>query len=315
MATGAMHAVISLAFLLLDSSARSHRVIQKDSQRRPYVTRNRASARLSRNFFRLPKPKAMETTPIPRSRKTYPAGVYEGSHRWESQGLDVHYLAADGPKTKGEATKTPLLFLPGFGVGSFQYIESVKRASRGRNSYALDWVGQGRSWPSDPTGFQLSADFWVEQAAAFITDVIGGPTYIAGNSLGGFLAAQLAARHPELVKGVILLNATPFWAIRPPKAKSSTGPWSNVWDGVLPAPSSYKSLSSFFFNALRQEDIIKSILEMVYVDKTQAAQELVREILDSAAHPIGEDAYASIAFSPRASLPFADALKAGSRAG
>jgi len=33
------------------------------------------------------------------------------------------------------------------------------------------------------------------------------PAYIAGNSLGGFLAVNLASQHPELVKGLVLLNA------------------------------------------------------------------------------------------------------------
>jgi pimeloyl-ACP methyl ester carboxylesterase len=33
---------------------------------------------------------------------------------------------------------------------------------------------------------------------------------------GGFLACNLTARHPDAVKGLVLLNATPFWSSRPP---------------------------------------------------------------------------------------------------
>jgi hypothetical protein len=36
---------------------------------------------------------------------------------------------------------------------------------------------------------------------------------------GGFLACNLAARHPDAVKGLVLLNATPFWSSRPPAGK------------------------------------------------------------------------------------------------
>jgi pimeloyl-ACP methyl ester carboxylesterase len=40
-----------------------------------------------------------------------------------------------------------------------------------------------------------------------------GPVYIAGNSLGGYLAVMVASRRPDLVKGLFLMNAT--YAPRP----------------------------------------------------------------------------------------------------
>jgi len=33
---------------------------------------------------------------------------------------------------------------------------------------------------------------------------------------GGYLGVNLAAKHPEAIKGLVLLNATPFWSQRPP---------------------------------------------------------------------------------------------------
>jgi len=35
-----------------------------------------------------------------------------------------------------------------------------------------------------------------------------GPVYMAGNSLGGYLAVMVASRRPELVKGLFLMNPT-----------------------------------------------------------------------------------------------------------
>lgn len=32
---------------------------------------------------------------------------------------------------------------------------------------------------------------------------------------------NLAAKHPEVIKGLILLNATPFWSQRPPAGQES----------------------------------------------------------------------------------------------
>jgi pimeloyl-ACP methyl ester carboxylesterase len=61
--------------------------------------------------------------------------------------------------------------------------------------------------------------WWSEQIVSFIKNVIGRPVYISGNSLGGFLATTVAAQHPEWVKGVILLNSTPFWSFAPNRKK------------------------------------------------------------------------------------------------
>lgn len=53
--------------------------------------------------------------------------------------------------------------------------------------------------------------------------------------IGGYLGANLAARHPEAVKGLILLNATPFWSTRPPAGRE--GLWKLLpVDGTLPVP-------------------------------------------------------------------------------
>lgn len=52
------------------------------------------------------------------------------------------------------------------------------------------------------------------QVMAFVQEIIRTPCFVAGNSLGGYLGANLAANHPEWVLGLALFNATPFWAFR-----------------------------------------------------------------------------------------------------
>ena len=54
-----------------------------------------------------------------------------------------------------------------------------------------------------------------EQLQSFIEEHIHEPCYIMGNSLGGYLAVSVAANYPHLCKGLILLNATPFWSVTP----------------------------------------------------------------------------------------------------
>jgi pimeloyl-ACP methyl ester carboxylesterase len=50
----------------------------------------------------------------------------------------------------------------------------------------------------------------VEQLAEFTraeVERVGGPVFLVGHSLGGFLSVMAAARHPELARGVLLIDS------------------------------------------------------------------------------------------------------------
>lgn len=70
--------------------------------------------------------------------------------------------------------------------------------------------------------------------------MIGEPVYLVGNSLGGFVAMYFAACHPELVKGVTLLNATPFWGFLPNSKRSPRLSRLFPWAGTFPLPSTLR---------------------------------------------------------------------------
>ncbi|QNK72241.1 alpha/beta hydrolase [Variovorax sp. PAMC28562] len=74
--------------------------------------------------------------------------------------------------------------------------------------FAVDAVEKFGHDPAYPV-----TDNWphlVEQLADFArrqVDAFGGPVFLVGHSLGGFLSLMCAARHPELAKGVVLLDS------------------------------------------------------------------------------------------------------------
>lgn len=78
-----------------------------------------------------------------------------------------------------------------------------------------------------------------------ILQVIGEPVYVVGNSLGGFVATYFAAYNPELVKGVTLLNATPFWGFLPNPTRSPRLSRLFPWAGTFPLPSCVRKLTEF----------------------------------------------------------------------
>lgn len=76
----------------------------------------------------------------------------------------------------------------------------------GYRTIAYDHRGQGAS--SAGTLDELSMDALAEDAAAFIQVLGTGPVHVVGNSMGGFVALRLAARHPELVRTAAALGSS-----------------------------------------------------------------------------------------------------------
>ncbi|KAH8082119.1 hypothetical protein JL720_8646 [Aureococcus anophagefferens] len=56
--------------------------------------------------------------------------------------------------------------------------------------------------------------------------------------------------------------------------------------------------------------VVRSLLSEVYATKDACDEALAAQICDAASHPVGPDAFASILFSGRSRLEFADALEA-----
>lgn len=72
---------------------------------------------------------------------------------------------------------------------------------------AADWPGHGESPPLDePASAMRFADL-AEELVAHLTP---GGALVVGNSVGGFAAARLAIRRPELVRGLVLVDSGGF---------------------------------------------------------------------------------------------------------
>ncbi|TDD47515.1 alpha/beta hydrolase [Nonomuraea terrae] len=65
---------------------------------------------------------------------------------------------------------------------------------------ALEQRGHGHSGRDGDFG----PDAYVADAAAFLRDLGAGPVVVLGHSMGGVVAFRLAARHPELVRALVV---------------------------------------------------------------------------------------------------------------
>ena len=73
----------------------------------------------------------------------------------------------------------------------------------------MDWVGRGRSaWMADERDYSLQT--CAEQLHQMIEHIGAGPVTLLGSSLGGSAAIEVAARHPKLVRRLILNDIGPY---------------------------------------------------------------------------------------------------------
>lgn len=124
--------------------------------------------------------------------------------------LFVDDVGGDGP---------PVLFLHGFLFDGRQFEAQVEALRAEYRCVTIDFRGQGRSAPTRG-GYQ------VERQAADVVTVIRrlnlAPVHLVGLSMGGFVGMRLAARQPELLRSLTLVNssAAPHARLKQPKHAS-----------------------------------------------------------------------------------------------
>jgi len=114
------------------------------------------------------------------------------------RGADLHYEDSAG---MGE----PILFLHGFLFDGRQFDAQVAALRDRYRCVTVDFRGQGRSAPGRG-GYQ------VEQHVADVLTVIRtlglAPVHLVGLSMGGFVGLRIAARQPDLLRSLTLLNTS-----------------------------------------------------------------------------------------------------------
>lgn len=104
---------------------------------------------------------------------------------------------------------TPLVLLHANPGDSQDYDAVIAALSQRYRVLALDWPGYGQSLLRKPA---LSVDvlFFYQVLLDFLAALSLPPAILVGNSLGGNVAARLAATHPQLVRGLVLVSPGGF---------------------------------------------------------------------------------------------------------
>ena len=120
-------------------------------------------------------------------------------HQVEIRGRGINYVDI------GQGDKPPVVFIHGLGGNWQNWLENIPRLAQDRRVVALDLPGFGESqMPRDDISISGYGEVVVEFARAIGIDE---PADVIGNSMGGFIAAEIGVNQPDFARRIVLCSA------------------------------------------------------------------------------------------------------------
>jgi pimeloyl-ACP methyl ester carboxylesterase len=123
-------------------------------------------------------------------------------------GFHVHY------QDEGDPGRPLLVLLHGFGDSFTSWEGWVRELTPKFHVISVDFPGHGLT--RAPDGYLLGSDGLADFVDAFAAKLALPKFAVAGNSMGGGAAWQLAVRHPDRIDALILVDAAGFPNEKPP---------------------------------------------------------------------------------------------------
>jgi pimeloyl-ACP methyl ester carboxylesterase len=134
-------------------------------------------------------------------------------HQVDLDGDEVNYVDI-GPR-EGR----PVVFVHGLGGQWQNFLQNIPRAALERRVVALDLPGFGCS-PMPRERISISA--YAAHVERLCERLALGPIDLVGNSMGGFISAELSIRHPERVERLVLVSAAGISNVSAARAPTMT---------------------------------------------------------------------------------------------
>eukprot|EP00162_Nutomonas_longa_P010622 comp20048_c0_seq1/m.39328 comp20048_c0_seq1/g.39328 ORF comp20048_c0_seq1/g.39328 comp20048_c0_seq1/m.39328 type:complete len:376 (+) comp20048_c0_seq1:2-1129(+) len=101
-----------------------------------------------------------------------------------------------------------LILTHGYGSGLAFYVHNFDELAKKFKLHAIDWTGFGCSARIKYQGktFQDAEQYFLEPFERFLEKKKLDRFYLAGHSLGGYISGRYAIRHPETLKGLLLVS-------------------------------------------------------------------------------------------------------------
>jgi len=115
----------------------------------------------------------------------------------------IHVNGADLAYEEAGAGPETLVFSHGLLWSGRMFAGQVAHFAPRYRCVSYDHRGQGQS-PASPTAYDMET--LADDAAALVTQLGAAPCHFVGLSMGGFVGLRLAARRPELLRSLVLVD-------------------------------------------------------------------------------------------------------------
>jgi len=208
---------------------------------------------------------------------------------WQWQGHKINYTV--------KGTGLPLVLVHGFGASIGHWRKNIPAlVEGGYRVFALDLLGFGGS---DKAPVDYSVELWQELLKDFWDEQIQEPAVFIGNSIGALLSLAIAANHPEIIAGGVLLNCAGGLNHRPEELYFPLRQIMTIFTNVVSSPG----LGPFLFDRIRQKHRIRNTLRQVYGNKAAITDELVELLYQPSGDPGAQQVFASILTAPPGPKP------------
>ncbi len=201
--------------------------------------------------------------------KSVPIPTSLPGNYWQWRDQSIYFVCAG----KSKPATPPLILIHGFGASTEHWRKNIVLLNQFFQVWAIDLLGFGRS--SKPN-WQYSSQIWQEQIKSSISEIVGQPTILVGNSLGGYTGLCVAAKAPTSVVGLILLNSGGQFS------ESLSTPKPPLWRKIISQSTKWllwQDRPSFLlFQWMRRRSIIRKTLKKVYLDQSAITDQLIEEI-------------------------------------
>ncbi len=153
---------------------------------------------------------------------------------------EIHYLEGGARRSK------TLVLIHGFGADKDNWVRFVRHLGPLRQTHrilALDLPGFGDSTRREDAPYAVPAQ--AERLHAFVEALETGPVHLIGSSMGGAIAGRFAARYPDWVKSLCLIEPLALLGSEPPLLGQLLKQGQNPL--VVKSPEDFDTLLAFVF--------------------------------------------------------------------
>lgn len=187
---------------------------------------------------------------------------------WVWRGWQIRYTYIRPAKNKH--LDTPLILLHGFGASIGHWRHNLQVLGSCHTVYALDLLGFGASQKA-PVNYSI--ELWAEQVYDFWKAFIRQPVVLIGNSNGSLISLALAAAHPDMVQGIVMMSL-PDPSLELEAIPTFLRPLVMGIKNIVASPLILKPI----FNLVRRPKILRLWAGIAYANPEAITDELV-EIL------------------------------------